>query len=48
MGRNAQANRDVVKNKIANKKRKEQDAVTKRTALLKEMVNQMTLKNNPS
>jgi hypothetical protein len=44
MGRNTPANRKVVKDKIAKKKQKEQEAATKRKALLKEIVNQMTTK----
>ena len=44
MGRNTPANRKVVKDKIAKKKQKEQEAAIKRKALLKEIVNQMTTK----
>lgn len=44
MGRNTPANRQVVKDKLAKKKQKEQEAVAKRKALLKEIVNQMTNK----
>lgn len=40
MGRNTPANRKAVKDKIDKKKQKEQEAVAKRKALLKEIVNQ--------
>ncbi|MDM1044873.1 hypothetical protein HX004_07335 [Myroides sp. 1354] len=44
MGRNTPANRKIVKDKIAKKKQKEQEAAVKRKALLKEIVNQVTKK----
>ncbi len=44
MGRNTPANRKVVKDKLAKKKQKEQEAMAKRKALLKEIVTQMTNK----
>lgn len=44
MGRNTPANRQVVKDKLAKKKQKEQEAAAKRKALLKEIVNQMANK----
>lgn len=44
MGRNTPANRKVVKDKIDKKKKKEQDAATKRRTLFKEIVNQMNNK----
>ncbi|MGG5578335.1 hypothetical protein ACPDHL_13465 [Myroides sp. C15-4] len=44
MGRNTPANRQIVKDKLAKKKQKEQEAVAKRKALLKEIVNQMANK----
>lgn len=44
MGRNTTANRQVVKDKLAKKKQKEQEALSNRKALLKEIVNQMANK----
>ena len=44
MGRNTEANRKIVKDKLAKKKKKEQEASSKRKALLKEIVNQMAQK----
>ncbi|WP_413513611.1 hypothetical protein [Myroides odoratus] len=44
MSRNTATNRKIVKDKIAKKKQKEQEAEAKRKALLKEIVNQFTIK----
>lgn len=44
MSRNTPANRKVVKDKIAKKKQKEQEAVAKRKALLKEIKQQFDAK----
>lgn len=44
MSRNTPANRKTVKDKIAKKKQKEQEAQAKRKVLLKEIVNQLTTK----
>ncbi|WP_267740466.1 hypothetical protein [Myroides injenensis] len=44
MGRNTPANRKIVKDKIANKKKKETEAAAKRKALLREIVNKSNAK----
>ncbi|WP_164480458.1 hypothetical protein [Myroides injenensis] len=44
MGRNTPANRKIVKDKIANKKKKEREAATNRKALLREIVNKSNAK----
>ncbi|MGS4347096.1 hypothetical protein ACKUSY_16205 [Myroides odoratus] len=44
MSRNTPANRQVVKDKLAKKKQKEQEAAVKRKALLKEIKQQVDAK----